>query len=112
MRLPCATPRAGSCSTAVSCSTSAASRTSRRNCSASVISYANRRWHDLGYEQRQLLGQPLEDLVAPARRQIVSEAFSATLAGRQVDNLDLQILRGDGRVGQFSVNLSPMRDEQ
>jgi two-component system NtrC family sensor kinase len=29
-----------------------------------------------------------------------------------VDNLDLQILRGDGRVGQFSVNLSPMRDEQ
>src|SRR6266849_10981648 len=79
---------------------------------AGLISYANRRWHDLGYEQRQLLGQPLEDLVAPARRQIVSEAFSATLAGRQVDNLDLQILRGDGRVGQFSVNLSPMRDEQ
>jgi two-component system NtrC family sensor kinase len=34
------------------------------------------------------------------------------VAGRQVDNLDLQILRGDGRVGQFSVNLSPMRDEQ
>ena len=79
---------------------------------AGLISYANRRWYDLGYEQRQLLGRPLEDLVAPARRQIVSEAFSATLAGRQVDNLDLQILRGDGRVGQFSVNLSPMRDEQ
>jgi len=38
--------------------------------------------------------------------------MSATVAGRQVDNLDLQILRGDGRVGQFSVNLSPMRDEQ
>src|SRR5439155_981737 len=25
---------------------------------------------------------------------------------------DMQILRGDGRIGQFSMNLSPMRDEQ
>src|SRR6202035_1094755 len=39
-------------------------------------------------------------------------ALSATLAGRQIDNLELQILRGDGRVGHFSVHLSPMRDEQ
>jgi two-component system NtrC family sensor kinase len=29
-----------------------------------------------------------------------------------VDNIDLQLLRGDGKVGQFSGNLSPMRDEQ
>ena len=29
-----------------------------------------------------------------------------------MDNLELQILRGDGRIGHFSVNLSPMRDEQ
>ncbi len=80
---------------------------------AGLISYANRRWHDMGYEQKQLLGRPLEDLVAPGSpRSILSEAFSATLAGRQVDNLDLQILRGDGRIGHFSVNLSPMRDEQ
>jgi PAS domain S-box-containing protein len=79
---------------------------------AGLISYANRRWHDMGYEQKQLLGRPLEDLVSPARRSILSEAFSATLAGRQVDNLELQILRGDGRIGHFSVNLSPMRDEQ
>ncbi len=42
----------------------------------------------------------------------MNDALSATLAGRQVDNLDLQILRGDGRIGHFSVNLSPMRDEQ
>jgi two-component system NtrC family sensor kinase len=66
----------------------------------------------MGYEQRQLLGKPLEDLVAAPRRQIFNDAFNATLAGNQVDNVDLQILRGDGRVGQFSVNLSPMRDEQ
>ena len=79
---------------------------------AGLISYANRRWYDMGYEQKQLLGRPLEDLVAPARRGTLSEALSATLAGRQVDNLELQILRGDGRIGHFSVNLSPMRDEQ
>src|SRR5207245_10267184 len=48
----------------------------------------------------------------PARRQVLSDALNATVAGHQVDNLDLQIRRGDGRVGQFSVNLSPMRDEQ
>ena len=79
---------------------------------AGLISYANRRWQDMGYEQKQLLGRPLEELVAPARRTILTEALSSTLAGRQVDNLDLQILRGDGRIGHFSVNLSPMRDEQ
>ncbi len=79
---------------------------------AGLISYANRRWYDMGYEQKQLLGRPLEDLVAPARRANVADALVATLAGRQVDNLELQILRGDGRIGHFSVNLSPMRDEQ
>src|SRR5207247_8977349 len=66
----------------------------------------------MGYEQRQLLGRPLEDLVASARRPALSEAISATIAGHQVDNLDMQILRGEGRIGQFSMNLSPMRDEQ
>ena len=30
---------------------------------AGLISYANRRWYDMGYEQKQLLGRPLEDLV-------------------------------------------------
>jgi two-component system NtrC family sensor kinase len=54
----------------------------------------------------------LEELVLPARRPVLNEAFTAILAGNQVDNLDLQVLRADGRVGQFSVNLSPMRDEQ
>src|SRR5205814_1164179 len=54
---------------------------------AGLVSYANRRWYDMGYEQRQLLGRPLEDLVASARRQAVSEAISATIAGHQVDNL-------------------------
>ena len=79
---------------------------------AGLISYANRRWQALGYEQQAILGQPLDSLVAPAKRAALHDAFSAVIAGSQVDNLELQVLRTDGRVLQFSVNLSPMRDEQ
>ena len=79
---------------------------------AGLVSYANRRWYDMGYQQNQLLSRPLEELIAPARRQALNEAFAATLAGQQVDNLEVQIVHGEGRVGYFSMNLSPMRDEQ
>ncbi len=79
---------------------------------AGLISYANRRWQVMGYEQQAILGQRLETLVAAVKRAAVHEAYSTVLSGSQVDNLELQILRADGRIGQFSVNLSPMRDEQ
>jgi two-component system NtrC family sensor kinase len=78
---------------------------------AGLVSYANRRWYDMGYQQNQLLSRPLEELIVPARRQALNEAFAATVAGQQVDNLEVQIVRGEGRVGYFSMNLSPMRDE-
>jgi PAS domain S-box-containing protein len=76
------------------------------------VSYANRRWYQMGYQRHQLLGRPLEELIAPSRRQALTEAFAATVDGQQIDNLELQIVRGEGRVGHFAVNLSPMRDEQ
>jgi two-component system NtrC family sensor kinase len=79
---------------------------------AGLVSYANRRWYDMGYQQNQLLSRPLEELIVPARRQALNEAFAATLAGQQVDNLEVQIVHGQGRIGYFSMNLSPMRDEQ
>jgi len=79
---------------------------------AGLISYANRRWQALGYEQENVLGERLESLIAPEKRNAFQGAFTAVLAGSQVDNLELQVLRPDSRVGQFSVNLSPMRDEQ
>jgi two-component system NtrC family sensor kinase len=79
---------------------------------AGLVSYANRRWYDMGYQQNQLLSRPLEELIVPGRRQALNEAFALTVAGQQVDNLELQIMHGEGRVGYFSVNLSPMRDEQ
>jgi two-component system NtrC family sensor kinase len=78
---------------------------------AGLISYANRRWDSAGFERQRLLGRPLIDLVSPSRRQATEDGLAATLAGCQVDNLELQVFRADGRTGQFSVNLSPMRDE-
>jgi len=77
-----------------------------------LVSYANRRWYDMGYQQNQLLSRPLEELIVPARRPALNEAFASTLAGQQIDNLEVQIVHGEGRVGYFSMNLSPMRDEQ
>jgi PAS domain S-box-containing protein len=79
---------------------------------AGLVSYANRRWSEAGFDQRQVLGRPLLELAAPGYVRPLSDALQATLRGGQVDNLELQIIRGNGHVGQFSVNLSPMRDEQ
>ncbi len=79
---------------------------------AGLISYANRRWYDAGFEQRELLGRPLLELAAPGFVRPLADALQSNLNGQPVDNLELQIVRGSGPVGKFSVNLSPMRDEQ
>jgi two-component system NtrC family sensor kinase len=79
---------------------------------AGLISYANRRWYEAGFEQRELLGRPLLELAAPGYVRPLADSVQAILRGGQVDNLELQIMRGNGHAGQFSVNLSPMRDEQ
>lgn len=76
------------------------------------VTYANRRWYEMGYQHHQLLGRPLQELIAASRRQALARSFVSTLNGEQTDNLELQIVRGEGRVGHFSANLSPMRDEQ
>ena len=78
---------------------------------AGLVSYANRRWQVMGYEQAAILSKPLETLVATSSSDAFRDAYSAVLSGSQVDNLELQILHADRRVGQFSVNLSPMRDD-
>ena len=79
---------------------------------AGLVSYANRRWQDSGFDQRELLGRPLLELAAPDFNRPLGEALQRTLNGQQVDNLELQIVRGNGIAGKFSANLSPMRDEQ
>jgi two-component system NtrC family sensor kinase len=79
---------------------------------AGLISYANQRWYDAGFEQKELLGRPLLELAAPGFVGPLSDALQSTLNSQQVDNLELQIVRGNGGAGKFSANLSPMRDEQ
>jgi two-component system NtrC family sensor kinase len=79
---------------------------------AGLISYANRRWREAGFEQRELLGRPLLELGAPGYVRPLADALQTVLRGGQVDNLEVQVMRGNGNVGQFSVNLSPMRDER
>ena len=79
---------------------------------AGLVSYGNRRWYDAGFEQRELIGRPLRELAAPAYLRSLSGAVQQTLDGQQVDNLELEIMRGNGVAGKFSANLSPMRDEQ
>ena len=76
-----------------------------------VISYANRRWSGLGFQQSQILGRPLPDLCAAPRRAELREALGAVARGQQVDNFDLPLVRGDGVSAQFSVNLSPISGE-
>ncbi len=76
-----------------------------------LISYANRRWSGLGFQQNQILGHPFPELCAPPRRAALREALAAVAHGQQVDNFDLPLVRGDGASGQFSVNLSPIHGE-
>jgi two-component system, NtrC family, sensor kinase len=77
-----------------------------------LVTYANRRCFAAGYSQEQLLGQPLLELAAPAAREAMAAALESTLRGQPVDNLELPLVRANGSHGRFSLNLSPMRDEQ
>ncbi len=80
---------------------------------AGLISYANRRCYQAGnYRESDLLGRKLVSLVLPTRAEAMAGAVNACLEGQHVDNLEVPIVMGDGHTGQFSINLSPMRDEQ
>jgi two-component system NtrC family sensor kinase len=79
---------------------------------AGLVSYANQRWYDAGFEQRELVGRPLLELAAPGFVRPLAGALQDTLDGQQVDNLELEIMRSTGVAGKFTANLSPMRDEQ
>ena len=79
---------------------------------AGLVSYTNRRCVDAGYREQNLLGQPLVELVPQARRHVLVDALERTLHGTTLDNLEIPLLRGDNTTGQFSISLSPMRDEQ
>jgi two-component system NtrC family sensor kinase len=79
---------------------------------AGLVSYANRRCFEAGYREQDLLGRPLVEMIPPARRPVLAEALERTLEGASLDNIEMPAFRGNGTTGQFSMSLSPMRDEQ
>ena len=76
-----------------------------------VISYANRRWSGLGFQQNQIVGHRFPELCAAPRREALRQAIATVARGQQVDNFDLPLVRGDGASGHFMVNLSPISGE-
>ena len=79
---------------------------------AGLISYANRRCFETGHREIELVGHPLSEFIVPSRRKSLAEALRGALRGVPIENIELPFIRGDGTTGQFSISLSPMRDEQ
>ncbi len=79
---------------------------------AGLISYANQRCFEAGYAESELLGHPLTEMVPPARRATLAQSLERTIQGVATDPLEIPLLRGNGFQGQFSLSLSPMRDDQ
>jgi len=79
---------------------------------AGLISYANRRCYEAGYQENELIGHRLVDWVEVSHREHFDAALETTAHGQQVENLELRVRRSDGSMGHFSISLSPMRDEQ
>jgi PAS domain S-box-containing protein len=76
-----------------------------------VISYANRRWSGLGFQQNHIIGHPFPELCEAPRREALRQALAAVARGQQIDNFDLPLVRGDGASAQFTANLSPISGE-
>src|SRR5437667_6430326 len=79
---------------------------------AGLISYANRRCYEEGYQESELIGHRLVDWVESSQQADFEAALETTANGHQVENLELRAKRSDASMGHFSISLSPMRDEQ
>ena len=79
---------------------------------AGLISYANRRCYEAGaFDPESLVGHRLDQIIPAIHLKEFQAGFDNALHGKQVDNLEISIARGNGSQGKFSINLSPMRDE-
>jgi two-component system, NtrC family, sensor kinase len=79
---------------------------------AGLVSYANRRCYESGYAKEDLLGRTFAEFIPRNRRGQFDRTFESALRGVASENMELPVLRGNRSTGQFSVSLSPMRDEQ
>jgi len=73
-----------------------------------VISYANRRWGGLGFQQNHILSHSFLEFCARGRREELEHALATVAKGQPIDNFDLSLLRGDGASAQFTANMSPI----
>jgi two-component system NtrC family sensor kinase len=79
---------------------------------AGLISFANRRCYELGgFAPGELVGRPLINLILPEKRDVLRASLERSLEGEQVANIELPLMLAQHGAGQFSVNLSPMRDD-
>jgi PAS domain S-box-containing protein len=78
---------------------------------AGLISYANRRCYEMGYQESDLIGHRLVDWIEAGQRKDFEDALDTTAHGQQVENIELRVRRSDSSMGHFSISLSPMRDE-
>lgn len=78
---------------------------------ACLVSYANRRCYESGYAKKDLLGRAFHEFIPRNRKTKFEQAFQNALRGAASENIELPILRGNHSTGQFSISLSPMRDE-
>ncbi len=78
---------------------------------AGLVSFANRRCSELGYSEQDLLGRPLMEMIPSARRPGLAQAVERALNGVAIESFDIPVLRSSRANGQFSISLSPMRDD-
>jgi two-component system NtrC family sensor kinase len=79
---------------------------------AGLISYANRRCFEMGFRELDLMGSKLQEFIPVSRRGELSDALRSAMRGVASDNLELPFQRSNGTPGQYSISLSPMRDER
>ncbi|HEX6879451.1 MAG TPA: PAS domain S-box protein, partial [Terriglobales bacterium] len=80
---------------------------------AGLITFANRRCYELGgFAPGELVGRPLIELISHDKREMFRSSLERSLEGEKVANLELPLILAQHGAGQFSVNLSPMRDDK
>lgn len=79
---------------------------------AGLVSFANRRCYESGYSKENLLGRRFSELIPGERKKTFERAFENAVHGIASENLELPLRRENRNTGQFSLTLSPMRDER
>jgi PAS domain S-box-containing protein len=77
--------------------------------SAGVVQFINRRGQVSGHAPALQIGRAMSEALHPAHRRPFEESLNALLRGESARNLELPVLRKDGRGGLFATNLSAIQ---